>query len=182
VARTILAETPRVSLHEAKDGEVVKVIGTVRDADAALTSPYGKARCVHYHMRIDDARDRRKPKVRIRHRESADFTLDADDLVAHVAMDDAVVITVHDIEETVKGDEDLEVTVLLRAHGAHTGLRVEVAEGSIDLGERVAVVGRVRRAAVHAGRGGSYREPPQQITLEAPDDHPLIVSDDPDTF
>jgi len=78
--------------------------------------------------------------------------------------------------------EDLEVLVLLREHGFDTKTKVELREGTIDLGERVAVVGRVRRSAVREGTGGSYRQPPQQIALEAPDDHPLIVSDDPDTF
>jgi len=182
VARTILADTPVAPLHEAKDGDVVKVIGTVREAAETLTSPYSKLRCVHYHLRIVEVHARKNANIRIRYRESVDFVLDADGLSAHVSMDDAVVITVHDVERQVSGDEDLEVSILLREHGFGLAVRVELTEGTIEPGERVAVVGRVRRTAVRAGTGGSYREPPQQITLEAPADHPLILSDDPDTF
>jgi len=182
VARTILAETPPVALSEAQDSDVVKVVGAVREADRALTSPYGKTRCVHYHMQIRGASKSEKDKIRIRYRESVDFTLDVDGIDVAVRMDDAVVVTVDDIDETLSGHEDRDVMLLLLEHGCDHTARVELTEGVIALGERVAVVGRVRRQAVRDGAGGSYREPPQRFTLEAPAEHPLVVSDDPDTF
>lgn len=193
MARTILAEHRARPIREAIEGMTVKVVGVVRAAAATLRAPLTGRECVYFDVRMEEAasddhressdeRKRSRRRVSVRDREAVDFVVEDESGRALVRTGDVQVVVLRDVDESVRGGERPEVDELLRLHG-HSPRSLTVREGSIAIGERVAVVGEASWTFDDDAPGPeSYRLRPQLLVLSTTADHPLIVSDDPETF
>lgn len=190
MARTILAEHRTRPIREAVEGETVKVVGVVRALDETLRSPITGRPCVYFDATI---RKKVPPKKRanaamaertiVRDREAVEFVVEDEGGRALVKTGDMQVVLVRDIDEKMRAGSKPEVEALLALHGYDLGYEaVVVKEGALVPGERVAVVGRARWAPDEREHVVSYRDRRHLLLLDAPDAHPLIVSDDPETF
>lgn len=191
MARTILAEHRPISIHEVPEGATVKIVGRVRKHQARLRSPLSAREAVYYdvvltgipHRRVSrPLHERGSHPLRIEERDAVDFLVEDDTGRAIVRTDDVLVAVVRDRDEDLGRSGEPEVRALLERYGRNKSQRVHVREGLIEIGEPVAVVGRASWIQAAPDAPASYRERPQILSLEAPDEHPLIISDDPDTF
>lgn len=182
MARTILAEHVPTSIRDARDGEIVKVVGRMWARDEVLIAPISRNRCVAYYVFVEGYGFGSRSKSWtpfVRERQIVEPILEDASGRAFVSVDDVEVVVVKDVHREVGAGVDEHVDALLRAHGRKPQ-KVRLREGSIDVGERVAIVGRARWRVGEALHG--YRGRSEVLELVAPDEHPLIVSDDPETF
>ncbi|MEZ4340874.1 MAG: hypothetical protein R3B82_29985 [Sandaracinaceae bacterium] len=182
MARTILAEHSPTPIRDVRDGEVVKIVGRVAARDEVLIAPVSRHRCVAYYVFAEAryATTRNKgwaPAIRER-QIVAPIVVD-DTGRAFVEVDDVEVVVVKDVHRDVGAGADPHVDALMRAHGRDPH-KVRLREGSIDVGERVAIVGLARWRVDLVAHG--YRGRSEVLELVAPPEHPLILSDDPETF
>ncbi|MCB9591969.1 MAG: hypothetical protein H6719_04490 [Sandaracinaceae bacterium] len=177
MARGILAEHRPTLVRDVRDGATVKVVGHVRKAERALRSPLTGRVGVYYDVLVTGAGIRR-----IREQEAVDFYVEDETGRALVLTEDLQVAVVRDLDEKIGWLPDAGLRAFLAAHGAVRGYE-RAKEGTLELDERIAVVGRASWVPDDgANLPVGYRERPQILLLGAPSDQPLVVSDDPSTF
>lgn len=184
MARTILAEHRPTFIREAEEGTIVKVVGRVRVAEQSVRSPLTSKTGVYFDVLVTAGGVQNQHPLRIHEREAVDFYIEDETGRALVRTRDMQVVIVRDVDETVSLFSRRDgLRELLEAHGAEGRRSMNVREGTLELDEYVAVVGQATWVPGDAGSVPvSYRERPETLVLRAPDEHPLIVSDDPDTF
>ena len=184
MARTILAQVRVESIRDADEGAIVKVVGEVVVCERTLVSPLSQRECVYYDARATAPAVKTVRAVRVHARDAVDFFVEDESGRARVRVGgDMQVVVVRDVDRKVGFFGYRGLRRFLREHGAGDVRVREIKEGSLEPGERVAVVGRASWVARDPALvPTTYRERPQILVLSAPESQPLIVSDDPTTF
>jgi hypothetical protein len=162
-----------------RDGQRVKVAGTVQPVDQPLRSPFGQIPCVAYRVRAVALADQ-GPLELVDEVEHLAFALEDETGRARVDAPEVrfELSAVKVLEEGGGGGPfNAELRDFLREHGrgAAMGERVIVEQAVLEVGAQVEVLGcsRVMVDPRHAGR--SYREPARELLLEELPDGPVIV-------
>lgn len=185
MAKAILASHRARSISEAAEGAVVKIAGTIRAAERTLRAPISDRECVYHEvvLREDPMFAIQEGKFLVRDREAVDFFVEDALGRALVRTSNIQVVALRDVDETAWSGYRGDVTKILKQHGKTPSFtRVQVRECTLALGERVVVVGEGSWIADSSGKQSVYRASQRTLVLTAPADHPLIVSDDPETF
>jgi hypothetical protein len=197
--RRALRRAPRVSVADAPDGEVVRIVGRVRFADLEpLSAPVSNRRCAYYEIEVEErsgvGRNQSWSKV-LEHKEHLERFVIEDEtgraLVEPKAPRVVLNMDTH-LSSGMSKDPPLELRSFLMVHGVATeGLlfnkTMQYTEGALEEGEQVTVLGRCRRepdpepGAGPAGAG--YRQVPLRLRIVEPGDGvPMVLSDDPSTL
>ena len=177
------------TIAAAGDGQIVKIVGTVRYGQRTVKSPLTDRTCTLYSVVVDDTG--RSPATEVvREDFGADFCVEDGSGLALVRIGDVAptVVLVKDrefITTPIDSDAVIERFMTSRGHSlrGHLFLKsLRAREGVLEAGERVAVCGLARWMADPDAAGGSYRETPKRLVLEGSESLPLLLSDDPKTL
>jgi hypothetical protein len=154
------------SVADARDGELVKIVGEVELAGDALVSPNRKVECVYYHAWYEELRGGEKGGVGWVHvgeeQDGCSFAIKDESGSALVDATHLVGLLRRDGYETVEFESE------------HDRGR----EAVIIVGQRVAVVGRARFEST-AGAEALYRDSGKRVMIEGDESSPVVVSDEP---
>jgi len=148
VVKGKIASTPEKKMSEVKDGEVVSIKGNVVLIGKTLTAPLTKRKCAYYCI-----------KVRRTHRDSTFFSnykrFDEEkgaDLVLfdgeNYALIDTKLVVSHLYQDNIPMSGSQEIRKYLEKHGKPKDvlsdflMDVNVTEGVLEEGEKVAVAGK----------------------------------------
>ena len=187
VARFALFGTALEQLRKAKrrpigevtkDGERVRVAGTVRLIGESLSSPFGQRRCAAYRVRLI-ALEEHGPRQLVDETRHVPFRVEDETGVARVQVPDVrlVLSPRRVLDQEGGGHLDPELRVFLRDHelSASMGERVVVEQAVVLDGSDVAVLGTSQLMVDPSRSGRSYREPARELRLEELADGPVIV-------
>ncbi|MCY1055078.1 GIDE domain-containing protein [Nannocystis sp. SCPEA4] len=176
--RRALKKRAVTPIRGLRDGEVVRVRGRVIAGERVLEAPLSRRACVHYLATVDHETGRNHWREVAREERHVDFVIDDGTARIEVSMGLSRVAVVRDLH-TRSGtfDDASEIEeAFLRRHGLQStnfiGLNrtIRYEEGAIEPGEEVTAMGLVRTEVRHGQR---------VLVLDAPDDGPLLLSDDP---
>ena len=178
-------------IRAARDGKVLKVVGELVYAGRSIPSPLSGRACAYYSIVVEqyrgNGRSGRWHEI-LREEKGIDFYLRDATGMALVRVSDGVAwpALVPDrrarLSPILHTDADLERFLAQRgqsAEGRFFRKNLRAAEGILEAGERVAVGGLGRWLPDPDAAGGSYRETPQRLVLQASEALPLFLSDDP---
>lgn len=185
---------PRVSVADATDGTLVRIVGTLRGAGTLVRAPISGRTCAAFHVIVEEGGGKNWLCV-AEEREAHEFLVEDASGTALVRLrtkegDAAIVFD----RSGFIHDAPVAVGAFLAARGrrpvGHLGLNhgLRYSEGVLAPGERVAVVGRARwiddpNGIATADRTADYRAPAQRrraLVLEASELSPVRASDDPE--
>jgi hypothetical protein len=176
--RRALKKRTVTPIRGLRDGELVRVRGQVIAGERVLEAPLSRRSCVYYLATVDQETGRNHWREVAREERHAEFVIDDGTGKLHVNMAVSRVAVVRDLHTrsgTFDDASEVEET-FLRRHGLQStnfiglNLAIRYEEGTIEPGEEVTALGLVR-TEVRAGQ--------RVLVLDAPDDGPLLVSDDP---
>lgn len=188
-----LRRAARVSLAEATDGLLVKVVGTLRYPPKVelLRAPISNRACCYYHVTIDEPQASGKGVRLVTLLDTSTClptcSIEADGMTAIVELTGAEVLL--DLDRSYSSgalegaDRPPLLDPFLKAQGIVKGgliaRGITCKEGVLQQGERIVVLGRCLHeldpTADASARG--YREAPTRLRLVAPADAPLLLSD-----
>jgi hypothetical protein len=178
-----LAATP---IADAREGEIVKIVGTVGYAGQTVESPMSRRTCAFYSIVVE--KSNRTPAIEIlREERGVDFHVRDASGVALVRIGNVPPTTALVFERTrftTPVDSDADIERILAAHGqAIRGVvfykSLRAREGLLVEGAKIAVGGLARWMPDPDAAGGNYRETPKRLVLQASEALPLFLSDDP---
>lgn len=176
--RRALKKRPVTPIRGLREGELVRVRGRVLAGERVLEAPLSHRASVYYLATVDQETGRNHWREVAREERYVEFTIDDGTGRIEVIMSVPRVAVVSD-HHTRSGsfDDASEVEeAFLRRHGLKStnliGLNIAIRydEGTIEPGEEVTAVGLVR---------AEIRDGQRVLVLDAPDDGPLLLSDDP---
>jgi E3 Ubiquitin ligase len=192
--RQSLQKLPSVRIADAPEGAIVKLVGRVRPADGPLRSPLKGEACVFFettvYERVDDGAEPRAVDLWdecAQESKSVNFWLEDDTgRVLVRAAGWLVVPSVGAAEVSPEGLGDAPPGVkallkrqrLLRPGVPVASLPLRLSERVFAPGDRVEVVGRVRRELDPDPT--SYRAQLKRLVIEVPPNGPLLASPAPD--
>ena len=189
-----LREVPVARVAMAKEGERVRICGQLRYEGTPLVAPISQRSCAAWWIHIEEKRSSGKSShwhTLVEERDATRFRVEDGSGAALVMVVDlpkiAIAKDVHLTSGTFN-DPAPHLIELLAARGYSTegwfgfnkALRYE--EGVLEEGEMVSVLGMARREPDPDPGEAGYRERKMRLVLEAPDDGPLLISDDPSTI
>lgn len=192
-----LRGVPRVSISEAVEGSLVRIVGTLRAGPRTLHAPLSGRGCACFRVEVDQRVShgkRSRWRSLIRAENSVDFVVEdatGRAIVKGGFIETAIVLDHHQRSGTFNNTTP-ELDAFLARHGhASTSFfgfnkRLRYREGVLEPGEIVALVGRARweddpepGAIKHSS--GNYRETARRkrLVLEPGTLGPVRASDDP---
>ena len=185
-----LAATPVKTIAELRDGDVARVIGTLRLGPTRLTAPLSGRACALYFVRAREQQGKSSTEV-IRDSEGVEFVLDDGSGTAIVRPDSFELRLVQDHEERSGTWNDASPAVVdyLASKGQSPegflgfNRALQFHEAVLEEGERVTVLAAVKLELdpepQSAGEG--YRDRPMRKVLVTPPSGVMLLSDDPDS-
>jgi hypothetical protein len=180
---------------EVRDGRVVKLVGEVVSAGRSLEAPLTQKACAYYSISVEEyqVQTLRRATWRevLREERGVDFYLRDESGIAlvHVTERSTFAALLRDrkarASPVLYSDAELERLLSARGHatrGAIFRKHLRASECVLQAGERVAVGGLGRWLPDPEAAGGSYRELPKRLVLQASEAIPLFMSDDPATL
>ncbi|MCY0993774.1 GIDE domain-containing protein [Nannocystis sp. ILAH1] len=176
--RRSLKKRPVTPIRGLREGELVRVRGRVLAGERVLEAPLSHRPSVYYLATVDQETGRNHWREVAREERFVEFAIDDGTGRIQVIMSVPRVAVVSD-HHTRSGsfDDASEVEeAFLRRHGLKStnliGLNIAIRydEGTIEPGEEVTAFGLVR---------AEIRDGQRVLVLDAPDDGPLLLSDDP---
>lgn len=176
--RRALKQQRVTPIRGLREGELARVRGRVVALAETLEAPLSARECVYYLATVDQRAGKHSWRMAAREERFVDFEIDDGTGRLHVCMSVPRVAVVRDLKTWSGGFDDANETqeAFLGHHGLRStgliglNLALRYIEGVIEPGEEVTVLGQVR-VEVRAGQ--------RTLVLDAPDDGPLLVSDDP---
>lgn len=191
IKRALHAVKPTL-IRDAKDGKAVKIVGELIYAGRSISAPLSQRACAYYALSVEEFRSHGRGghwKEIIREEKGIDFYLRDESGMAlvRVASDGKdFPALVRDrkarTSPIVSDDPDLSRFMAERGRSVEGIIfrkNLRAYEGVLEAGERVAVGGLARWMPDPDAAGGSYRETPKRLVLEASEALPLFLSDDP---
>jgi hypothetical protein len=196
-ARRALRAAERVPVAEAREGQLVKLIGRLRHDPAAqeLRAPITGRRCAYFEATVEERKSSGKNSHWSTIIKETDFagTFYVDDgsgqaLVEGVSPRVVLTMDAH-FESGTFDDATHKLKHFLGRHGEYSegwifNRTMRYAEGVLEEGEEVAVYGICTQEPdldPRAG-GGGYRERAMRLKLTKPPEGELLISDDPRTL
>lgn len=189
VTRRALARVKATSVRDAKDGEIVKVVGRAIPMGPLLRAPVSERACLAWSIAIQVRRGAGKNRRWREVHQGSDalaFLLEDDTGQARIDVHRARIVLSED-HRAAHGGSWSDGSEDLLAYCAEQGIDtstfvggsvpVRSREGAIDPGETVAVMGVARWEEDPSASGDGYRSVGKRLVLEAPADAPLLVSD-----
>lgn len=179
--RRKLAKLPRTPIGSLKEGELARVVGTVRPLDHTVVAPVSGVHCVYYHV-VVDAQGPGGWKRLIDQPHGIPFILEDDSGFVYVDAHRAQLTTQH-VRFYPALHPDPMFDRFLMANGVSpvnkAGLRVH--EMRIDAGATFCVLGAgVLDIDPKAAHPETYRgERATRLRLAGGKKYPLVISDDP---
>ncbi len=184
------------AIRDVRDGKAVKIVGELVYAGRSIAAPLSQRACAYYSIVVEEYRGRGTRGGHwheiVREEKGVDFYLRDDSGMAlvRVAGDGRdLPALVHDrkarTSPILSHDAELERFLNERGRsieGAFFRKNLRAYEGILEAGERVAIGGIARWMPDPDAAGGSYRETPKRLVLEASESLPLFLSDDPATL
>jgi hypothetical protein len=179
--------TPRTLIHDARDGEMVKIVGKLRSVGAPLRGPLSGRACSYYKLTVTQNPTGNTSRLVLSEEERRDFILEDPTGRALIRVSRAGIFAKRDLAERsgIMRDPTPEMLVILQRHsekprGSFFNRHLKYEEAVLDLVEDVAVHGLGRWEPDPGGEApASYREAPRRLVLEASSAVPLYVTDDP---
>jgi len=178
-------------IRDAEDGRVVKIVGELVYTGRSIPSPLSLRQCAYYSILVEEFRSRGRSgrwHELIREEKGIDFYLrDATGMaLVRIASDGKhFPALVQDrkarTSPILRNDPNLERFLGERGQsveGTFFRKNLRAYEGILEAGERVAVGGIARWIPDPDAAGGSYRETPKRLVLEASESLGLFLSDD----
>lgn len=195
-----LRSVPRVSVSDATEGSLVRIVGTLRAGPRTLEAPLSGRLCACFRVEVDVRVSTGKSsswRNIIREEDGADFVVEDPSgraLVKGGTVETAIVLDQH-LKSGTFDDATPELEAYLARHGHKStdflgfNKAIRYREGVLEPGETVAVLGRARweddpePGAVQPSSGG-YRESARKkrLVLEPGELGPVRVSDDAGAF
>lgn len=187
-AKRAIKRAQRKRIVDVRDGEVVKIVGTLRYADEVLEAPLTGRECAAWTVTVEDQGGKSRRTVIDDRAEVVSFFVEDDvgrafieGVATHVIVRDA-----HFRQGFLEAPTP-RMTEFLHARGEdpkgvifHRSL--EYREGAIEAGETVAVLGIGRwepdpDPEAMSRRG--YRDRAMRLRISPPPTQPILVSDEP---
>jgi hypothetical protein len=178
-------------IRDAEDGRVVKIVGELVYTGRSIPSPLTLRQCAYYSIVVEEFRSRGRSgrwHEMLREEKGIDFYLrDATGMaLVRIASDGKYFpALVQDrkarTSPIIRNDPNLERFLGERGHSIEGTIfrkNLRAYEGILEAGERVAVGGIARWVPDPDAAGGSYRETPKRLVLEASESLGLFLSDD----
>jgi hypothetical protein len=191
IKRALHAVKPTL-IRDAKDGKAVKIVGELVYAGRSISAPLSQRACAYYALHVEEFRSHGRGghwREIICEEKGIDFYLRDESGIAlvRVASDGKdFPALVRDrkarTSPIVSDDPDLARFMAERGRSVEGIIfrkNLRAYEGVLEAGERVAVGGLARWMPDPDAAGGSYRETPVRLVLEASEALPLFLSDDP---
>jgi hypothetical protein len=181
------------AIGEARDGKAVKIVGELVYAGRSIEAPLSGRACAYYSVVVQEYRSHGTRGGHwheiIREEKGIDFYLrDASGMalirVASDGRDFPALVQDRKARTSpiISNDPNLERFLNARGRsveGTFFRKNLRAYEGVLEAGERVAVGGLARWMPDPDAAGGSYRETPKRLVLQASESLPLFLSDDP---
>ncbi len=192
--RRAMRNVPRRSIRDVIEGEVARVVGKAEVA-APVQAPLTGRSCAYWRVLVQQYRHRGRSgrwETLVDEHDGVDFIVD--DGSARALIETAYVQPVLDRDADFSSGMFKEPTPELarfleeRGHSTQGLLfnkRLRYREGVVEHGEHVTAVGvgrweRDPDAAAQAGAGYRSAELPERLVLHAPEQGPLLLSDEPE--
>ncbi len=195
-----LRKAPRLPIAEVKEGQLAKVVGTLRLAEEPpLEAPLSGRPCAYFEVKVEERRSSGKSShwvTVIKEYESQQRIFVEDDsgkaLVSMMAPKMVLTMDAH-YESGFLNDASPRLEEFLARHGHSSegwvfNKSIRYKEGVLEPGELVAVLGRGSwepdpDPPPGGGATGGYRDMPLRLHVrEAVDDDRMLMSDDPSTL
>lgn len=199
--RQLLRKAKGVRISQARDGQLVKVVGRLHYADgeeplrAPLSDRFGAFYVVEVEEHKRGKNERWKEIIRERATHQTIWIVGAAEgerALVDLGVADVELVMDARYESGFFNDASPRLESFLAAHGygsegwlfnKYLNKALRYREGVLEQGERIAVLGRcVREPDPNPQAGGgerSYREAPTRLRLVPPAQHELLVTDDP---
>jgi len=196
-ARRALRAAARVSVAEARDGQLIKIVGRLRSDPAArrLAAPLTGRACAYHETVVEERRSSGKSshwRTLIREVDFAgSFFVDdgSGQALVEVASPRVVLVTDAHFRSGTFNDAAQELENFLTRHGESSegwvfNRPLRYSEGALEEGEEVAVFGRcvLEPDPDPSGAGVGYRERAMRVKIMSPLNGELLISDDPRTL
>jgi len=189
ITKRRLREIRRKRVVDVQDGELAKIVGTLRYASAPLTAPLSSRRCAYFEARVEQKHGKNSWRKIAEAKDGGSFFLEDESGRALVRLEDLGAALVEDVKfnSGVLHDPTPQAYAFLDEYGeSATGMlgfnkTLRYAEGVLEEGEKVVVCGvgrwEVDPDPCQAGEG--YRDKPKRLLMTAPHVGKMLVSDDP---
>lgn len=192
VARRALRRARTTPIAEVQDGTIARITGRVRIEGEPLRAPFTARECAAWTVDVDaKALEHHGPLVQkaLRDQDSRSFYVEDETGRALVKAVTPKMALVDDfrVESGRLDPAEAVLEAFLNRHGASakdvTGRDRELTyqEGVLEEGEEATVLGVAhwQASADAASRRSGFRDPPRLLVIEAPEEAPLFISDDP---
>lgn len=188
--RRKMRSVPTRSIREVMDGELVRITGEAEIA-SPIAAPLTGRPCAYWRVVVKERRRSGKNSywaTLIDDHEGVDFVLRDETGGALVRTDHARAVLDKDASGGTgffdRETEELEIFLAERGHSTHGFIfkkTMKYYEGVIEPGETITALG-VGRWEVNPDPGAQgpagFRERPKRLVLDAPDDGPLLLTDE----
>lgn len=192
-AKRALRKAPRVPIARARDGELAKLGGTLRLADAPVTAPLTGRPCAFYQTTVEQRRGSGNSSRWVKIIDERDFSkaLWIDDGTGQALVElvcPQVVLTMDNhFSSGFLSDAGPELEAFLARHGEASqgwvfNKTLRYREGMLEEGERVTVLGLCRWEPdpdPAAASGAGFRQQAMRLRVVCPAGGELLLSDDP---
>lgn len=176
--RRALKKRPVTPIRGLREGEVVRVRGVVVAGERVLAAPLSGRASVYYLATVDQESGRNHWREVAREERFVEFIIDdgTGKLAVSMSVPRVAVVRDHHTRSGTFDDANETEAAFLRRHGLIStnfiglNLSIRYDEGVLEPGEEVTALGTVRAEV----RGGQ-----RVLVLDALDDGPLLLSDDP---
>lgn len=196
--RRLLRNATAVRIGQAREGELVKLVGRLRYVgdEAPLKAPLTDRFAAYYEVEVDEHKKRGKHgswEQIIRERAShpqvwLEGSVSGERALVDLAFAEVELVMDARFSSGTFNDPTPRLEAFLYSHGESSqgwvfNKALRYREGVLEQGERIAVLGRVvvepDPDPAAAGQQGGYRAMATRLRLVAPEEHALLVTDDP---
>lgn len=183
-----LRKTPRTNVRDARDGDLVKIVGQLRYLHEPVIAPISGRRCAYFEARVERKHGKNSWVEVAREVGGAEFLVE--DSTGRAVVDPVLVETAVVEDSTgrsgfLNDPSDRLASFLARHDVASTTLlgfnrTMRYREGVFEEGETVAVLGvAVAESDPEGGiPAGSYRSGPRRLRIGPRVDGPVLMTDD----